>query len=173
MMCLLQDTRKHSVPPRGFIPLIWPYFILLMLSTAIGLFGCSDDNDNARARDVENRTFIFDSSFIDHDIPGLTTILDFGAAIDEDRVPFTLSLRDAATGIDEVSVSDIATVSSIELPIGVIELRDETLPDPLVFDVHVHEEDDGTLEFTFTNERGDDLHFEFKIGEMSAVASPR
>lgn len=144
-----------------------------MLSLAIALLGCNNNVDNVTAQDVANRTFIFDSSFIDTNLEGLTTRLEFESATDATHLPFTLTLQDAVTSTDEAIVSDTATVSSISLPVvGVIALHEVTLPDPIVFDVNVDEEDDGTIVFTFTNDSGDQLSFEFEVGERSAVATP-
>lgn len=137
----------------------------LALLLSMALLGCDSSSDNITAQDVANRTFIFDSSFIDTALEGLTTTLAFGAPIDEERVPFDLTLRDGVTDPpNEMTLSDTATVKSIELPIGDVEIREVTLPDPIVFDVNVDEEDDGTKVFTFTNDNGNEIRFEFEPG---------
>jgi hypothetical protein len=163
---------EHIVQPWRLSPLLWQYLVVLVLPIAIALLACNDNTDNVTARDVENRTFIFDSSFIDTDLEGLTTILEFESATDDNHVPFTLTLQDAVTSTNAATVSDTATINSIELPIGDIELREVTLPDPIEFGVHVDEKDDGTIEFTFTGDSGTQLLFEFEIGERLAVATP-
>ena len=147
-------------------------FVTLVLLALIALLGCSGSSDNVTTQDVANRTFIFDISFIDIDLDGLTTILAFGVPIDEELVPFELTFRDETTDPSEITVSGTATVKSIELPIGVIEIRDETLSDPIKFDVNVKEKNDGTLEFTFTNDNGNELRFDFRPGVMIAAATP-
>ncbi len=144
----------------------------LVLLASIALFGCDNSTDNVTAQDVANRTFTFDSSFIDTDLVGLTTDLHFRTPIDEESVPFDLILRDEVPDPNEITLSGTAAIKSIELPIGDVEIRGVTLPDPIVFDVNVDEEDDGTLVFIFTNDNRNQLRFEFDEGEMSADATP-
>jgi hypothetical protein len=163
--CARLFVQRHNLLP-------WQYIVVLVLPIAVALLGCIDKTDNVTARDVENRTFMFDSSFIDTDLEGLQTILAFQSASDDHHVAFTLTLQDVVTSTNEATVSDTATVNSIELPIGDIELREVTLPDPIEFKVRVDEADDGTIEFTFTNDNGTQILFEFRIGEMDAVATP-
>ncbi|MCZ6873973.1 MAG: hypothetical protein O7G88_10665 [bacterium] len=144
----------------------------LVLLASIALLGCDNSSDNVTAQDVANRTFTFDSSFIDTDLDGLTTILAFGVPVDENSAPFNLTLRDEVPDPNEITLSGTAAIKSIELPIGIIEIRQVILPDPIVFDVNVDDEDDGTLVFIFTNDNGNQLRFEFEEGEMSADAAP-
>lgn len=162
----------------------------LALLALIALLGCSNSSDNATAQDVANRIFIFDSSFIDTDLEGLTTCLEFGpvSATDEDRVPFTLlqlqgvvTLPMGETCTDEpIATESIATFSG-PATIHSIELRIETITDEngatvdsivifdvdfavgetIKFDADVDKKDDGSQVFTLTNDDGDEIHFEF------------
>ena len=70
---------------------------MLVLMIVFALLGCSDNTDNVTPQDVEGRTFFFDSSFIDVDLDGLVTCVEYGAssATDENRLPFTLKFQDA------------------------------------------------------------------------------
>lgn len=192
--------RCFTLRPEINRPFLWPYVVLLTLSAAIVLLGCSNSNDNVKAQNVENLTFIFDSSFINDDLNGLTTCLVFGSqsAPDENTVPFTMTLQDTVTLPDaEPCPGEVITTFSGPADVGSIQLRIETITDEngdsvdsiviftgfnndvtfdvgetIEFDVHVDKEDDGTVEFTFTNDRGSDLMFRFEIGETSAAASP-
>lgn len=73
------------------------YVAMLILTIAIGLLGCDNNADNVTPQDIENRTFFFDSSFIDIDLVGLTTCLEYGSesTTDENRLPFILKFQDA------------------------------------------------------------------------------
>lgn len=186
------------MPLRCFRPLLWQYIVILVLPTAIALFGCSNDDDNVTSQDVEGLTFIFDSSFIDNDLNGLTTCLVFGtpSATDENDVPFEMTFQDTVTSQGaERCLGQVVAKFSGPADVGSIQLQIETINDDpdvdsivvfngfnddvtfnvgetIRFDVNVHEEDDGTHEFTFTNDRGNDLTFRFEIGATSAAASP-
>jgi hypothetical protein len=123
--------------PWHFVNIALQRLATLVLLASIALLGCNDSTDNVTAQDVANRTFTFDSSFIDTDLDGLTTILAFGVPVDEESVPFDLILRDEVPDPNEITLSGTAAIKSIELPIGDVEIREVTLPDPIV-DTRVH-----------------------------------
>ncbi len=159
--------------------------VTLGMVVSIALLGCSNNNDNVTAEDIENRTFQFDSSFIDSDLAGLTTTLTFQAASGENSVPFDMTLRDDVADAILATLSGTAAINSIELRIEEITDEDDnmvdsivifdvefTVDDVIVFDVNVDEQDDGTDVLTFTNEVGSRLVFEFEEKETSAIGTP-